>query len=57
MERLSQLQKLGAPIEKRHEENEGRPGAFDQLGSKIVHFEKILVQYDSGVSGSLSRAI
>ncbi len=51
VDRLSQLEKLGAPLERRKEQAESRPSAFDQLGSKIVHYEKILGQYDSGVSG------
>lgn len=50
VERLSQLEKLGAPVVRRREETQGRPSTFDQLGSKIVHYEKILTQYDSGVS-------
>ena len=50
VERLTDLQKYGSPMVKRQNEFEERPRAFDELGSRIVHYEKIVVQYESGVS-------
>ena len=44
------LQKLGDPVELREREKEERPGAFEELGATVVHFEKILGQYAAGVS-------
>lgn len=50
VERLAGLQKFGDPIEKRLKEFVDRPTVFNELGSGIVHYEKIVLQYASGVS-------
>ena len=36
----------------REKEFQERPKAFDELGSMIVRFEKIVTQYESGVSST-----
>ena len=54
VERLEELQKLGNPVVRRQDEFENRQKTFDELGGKIIHYEKILAQYDSGVSASYS---
>ena len=48
--RLDELKKVGNPVEDRLTESANRPAAFDMLGKALVHFEKILTAYDSGVS-------
>ena len=57
VEQLEKLQKYGDPVVRRQEEFENRHKTFDELGSKIVHYEKILAQYDSGVSTSYSTSV
>ena len=47
--RLDELKKVGNPVEERQTESTNRPAAFDMLGKALVHFEKILTAYDSGV--------
>ena len=47
--RLDELKKIGNPVEERLTESTSRPAAFDLLGKALVHFEKILAAYDSGV--------
>ena len=50
MERLGELKKMGDPVVQRLQEYEGRPKAFDALGSCLVHYQKILDKYDAQVS-------
>ena len=48
-ERLAELRKVGDPVVERQIESMNRPAAFDALGRTIVHYEKIVAAYDSGV--------
>ena len=51
VERLAELKKLTDPIVEREREMQERPKAFDELGSAIIHFTKILDKYHKdGVS-------
>ena len=45
VERLGDLKKLTDPIIERGRETQERPKAFEEFGSAIVHFNKILDKY------------
>ncbi len=49
---MKELKKFGDPVLERVQEFEGRPTAFNELGSILVHYDKILEQYAGGVSVS-----
>ena len=44
------MKKYGDPVLWRLSELEERPKAFEELGKTLIHYEKILQQYDAGVS-------
>lgn len=48
--KLVELRKCGDPVVQREEEHRNRPAAFNQLGTSIIHFEKILQSYWDEVS-------
>lgn len=45
VERLNDLKKLTDPVVERERELQERPKAFEEFGSAIVHFNKILEKY------------
>lgn len=49
--KLADLKKHGDPVVLREKEFLERPAAFNELGTKIIHFEKFLDSYHQGVSG------
>eukprot|EP00118_Oscarella_pearsei_P003244 m.13544 g.13544 ORF g.13544 m.13544 type:complete len:884 (+) comp25019_c0_seq1:140-2791(+) len=49
IDKLAELKKLGNPVVRRFQENEGRQAAFDDLGKEIVHYRKILDLYSQKV--------
>ena len=49
VEKLVELRKCGDPVVLREEEYKNRPAAFNELGTSIIHFEKILESYLAGV--------
>ena len=49
--KLVELRKHGDPVILREKEFLERPAAFNELGTKIIHFEKFLESYLQGVSG------
>ena len=49
VEKLTELKKSGDPVIAREREFNERPKAFNELGSAIVHYEKILQNYEQGV--------
>ena len=50
VKRLEELLKTGNVVVRREAEWKERPGAFEELATAIVHFEKILTQYKDEVS-------
>ena len=50
IEHLTMLRKSGDPILMRERECKEIPLAFNDLGKKVVHYEKIINSYDQGVS-------
>ena len=49
--KLVELRKYGDPVIQREREFQERPTAFNELASAIIHYEKIVQNFDSGVSG------
>lgn len=49
VEKLVELRKHGDPVIQREKEFLERPTAFNELASAIIHYEKILQSFDSGV--------
>lgn len=49
IEKLVELRKQGDPVIQREKEFQERPTAFNELASAIIHYEKILQNFDSGV--------
>lgn len=49
MERLKELKKTGNAVIEREKENTLRPGAYEVLGKTIIHYEKIISEYDAEV--------
>ena len=57
VERLAELKKMGDPVQQREIEFQERPKAFNEMGTLVIHFEKILAQYDAGVSICLEMIV
>lgn len=49
-ERLTELKKHGNPVCDRQKEHAQRDSAFNSLATAIVHYEKIVIDYNEGVS-------
>ena len=49
IDKLAELKKVGDRIMNRYNENEGRQGALNTLGSSLVHIRKILEQISNKV--------
>jgi molecular chaperone DnaK (HSP70) len=47
--KLVELRKLGDPVVEREKEFAERPGAFNELGTTIIHYEKFIESYTQGV--------
>ncbi|XP_005991355.1 heat shock 70 kDa protein 4L [Latimeria chalumnae] len=45
MDKLTELKKVGLPIQERYKEHEERPKAFDELGKRIQQFMKAMEAY------------
>ncbi|XP_063285528.1 heat shock protein 105 kDa isoform X1 [Pelobates fuscus] len=45
VEKLDELKKLGAPIQRRFKEAEQRPKTFEALGQRLQHYAKIVEEY------------
>lgn len=50
VERLADMKKQGDPIVARMREFELRDSSFNELGHVVVRYEKILMEYEQGVS-------